>query len=197
MAIQENKAWAEFKTPLKHGALLLFCKDIERLFRINPYLEIKTWEKAERRKHLIHVINNSQKQPFSLKTNIYITEIENGLRAQYDHGIKSVTTFEVYPYLDGSKLKITELYHSISPDDKSDAINKVDKSLTKWAEEIQNYLISWHRWSWFLPWNKYKQHIWLPMKPTARRITYMLIWISFVEVALIFLGTIIYFLEYR
>jgi len=34
------------------------------------------------------------------------------------------------------------------------------------------------------------------MKPTARRITYMLLWISLVEIALLTLGVGIYFFEY-
>ncbi|MEJ2114716.1 MAG: hypothetical protein P8X88_01360, partial [Gammaproteobacteria bacterium] len=71
------------------------------------------------------------------------------------------------------------------------------KSLQKWAEEIQNYLIYWQRWSWFLPWRIYKKHIWIFMKPAARRISFMLIFISLIEVALIGLGVIIYSIEYR
>ena len=35
------------------------------------------------------------------------------------------------------------------------------------------------------------------MKPTARRITYILLWITVVEIALIALGVAIYFVEYR
>ena len=35
------------------------------------------------------------------------------------------------------------------------------------------------------------------MKPTARRITYTLLWITVVEMALIALGAAIYLVEYR
>jgi hypothetical protein len=40
------------------------------------------------------------------------------------------------------------------------------------------------------------RRIWQPMKPSARRITYMLLWISLAEVALIALGVAIYFVEF-
>jgi hypothetical protein len=40
------------------------------------------------------------------------------------------------------------------------------------------------------------RRVWQPMKPTARRISYMLVWISLFEIALIALGVAIYFSEY-
>ena len=57
---------------------------------------------------------------------------------------------------------------------------------------MQQYLVRWHRWSRIAPWRWYMQHIWLPMKPAARRITYMLLWITLAEIALILLIAIIY-----
>ena len=197
MTSSENKAWAEFKTPLSQDALLHFCRDIEQLFKINPYIEIKQWKNLEPQKYFIDVVNHSQKNAFSLETNIYITEFDDGIKIQYENGIKSETIFKTQAIPEGSKLEITEKYHSPSPNDSANELSNVDKSLTKWAEEIQNYLIDWQRWSWFLPWKFYKQRIWLPMKPMARRITYMIIWISIIEIALILLGVSIYFLEYR
>ena len=40
------------------------------------------------------------------------------------------------------------------------------------------------------------KRIWQPMKPMGRRITYILLWITVVELALIALGTAIYFVEF-
>ncbi len=40
------------------------------------------------------------------------------------------------------------------------------------------------------------KRVWQPMKPSGRRITYMLLWISLVEIALIALGAGIYWSEY-
>ncbi|MES9902269.1 MAG: hypothetical protein ABW168_06250 [Sedimenticola sp.] len=65
----------------------------------------------------------------------------------------------------------------------------------KWGEDLQAYLVHWNRWSGFAPWRWYMRRIWLPMKPSARRITYILLWISLVEVALILLGAGVYWSE--
>ena len=197
MTDEVNKAWAEFKTSLSQDALLEFCCQIKQLFRINPYLEINKWEDFGQNKFFVEFVNHSQEPEFSLRTNLHVTKLKDGLRIDYENGIKSSTSFHTKPADDGSKFIITEHYHSESSDKYKDKLNEVDKSLTKWAEELQIYLNDMHRWSWFLPWRIYKQHIWLPMKPSARRISYMLIWISFIEISLIVLGVIIYFLEYR
>ena len=197
MTSSDNKAWAEFKTPLSQDSLIRFCRNIEQLFKINPYLEIKQWKNIAPQKFFIYIINHSQNNTFSLETNIYVTDIDDGIKIEYEKGIKSETIIKTQPIPEGSKLEITEKYHSPSSNDTANELSNVDKSLTKWAEEIQNYLIDWQRWSWFLPWKLYKQRIWLPMKPMARRITYMIIWISIIEIALILLGVTIYFLEYR
>ncbi len=169
---------------------------MERLFRINPYLEVNKWEATEKNKYFIDLTNHSQEPQVSLQTHINVTNLNDGLHVYYDNGIKSDTTIIAQALSEGSKLIITDHYHSLK-DDEPELICSVDKSLHKWAEEIQNYLIYWQRWSWFLPWQIYKKHIWIFMKPAARRISFMLIFISLIEVALIGLGVIIYSIEYR
>ncbi len=193
----ENKAWAEFKTPLSNTELFKFCLKLETLFRINPYLEILKWEEIQTHKYYVDLVNHSQKPEFSLQTNLNVTKMKNGIRIQYENGIKYESIFLIEEVPKGSKLTITEKYHGLKAEEDLDQLNKVDKSLTKWAEAIQQYLIDWQKWSWFLPWKFYKQHVWLLMKPAARRISYMLIWISVIEIALILLGVAIYFLEFR
>ena len=148
-------------------------------------------------KYYIDVLNHSQNPEFSLQTALSTTDITNGIKLHYSKGIKSDTTIVASDTAEGSKLVITENYKPHQIDSNVNLLATVDKSLMKWAEEIQTYLINWNRWSWFLPWRYYKQRIWLPMKPSARRITYMLIWISFIEIALIGLGVVIYLLNYR
>ena len=188
MTNEVNKAWAEFNTPLSQDTLRDFCYKIEQLFRINPYLEITTWESLEKDKYFVELVNHSQEPEFRLQTNLSVTQLEKGLQIDYEDGIKSSTSFHTKPMHDGSKLVITEHYHSESSDEYKNKFNEVDKSLAKWAEDLQTYLIDMHRWSWFPPWRIYKHKIWLPMKPAGRRVTYMLIWVSFIEIALIALG---------
>ena len=193
----EDKAWAAFNTPLDKDSLLEFCQDVERLFRINPYLVFKKWEKIEDRRYRFHAVNHSQIHAFNIETDLHIQTTPNGLEVHYALGLKSNTVFTVEATPEGSKLTITEKYKTMEVDEHLSRLHEVDKSLTKWAEEIQAYLIHWQRWSWFTPWCFYMQRIWQPMKPAARRITYMLLWISIIEITLVGLGVIVYFIEYK
>jgi hypothetical protein len=38
--------WVVIDTPLAPQALAVFCRDLERLYRINPYLEFHAWVNA-------------------------------------------------------------------------------------------------------------------------------------------------------
>jgi len=170
---------------------------VERLFRINPYLEFEKWEKKSQQTYNMIAINRSQTPSFKIDTKLKVQNLINGLEIRYSNGIKSSTMLFVEPANQGSKLTITDNYEPKSKQERLAHLHEVDKSLTKWAEEIQQYLIHWKRWSWFAPWRFYKQYVWQSMKPSGRRITYMLLWISVIEIALIALGVIIYFIEYR
>ncbi len=193
----DDKAWVEFNTPFDKKSLLKFCHKIERLYRINPYLEFEKWVQTSNQTYHMTAINHSQSASFKIDTELKLQELPNGIEIHYSSGIKSSTIFIVDDVAQGSKLTITENYKPFSTQENLTYLHEVDKSLTKWAEEIQQYLILWKHWSWFTPWKLYKSIIWLPMKPSGRRITYMLLWISIIEVLLVGLGVMIYFIEYR
>jgi len=193
----EDKAWAEFKTPLNAGALLEFCNDPEVLFRINPYLEIISWEKLPDNNYKIHVTNFSQVPEFEVQTDFEKQVSTRKIQLQYNSGIKSNTVFSVESIPEGSKLTITENYNINDNNVSEDYLHFVDKSLTKWAEEIQNFLIQWKRWCWFYPWRLYKLRVWLSMKPSARRISDVILFVSAFEVILIILGIAIYLSFYK
>ncbi len=193
----EDKAWAEFKTPLNKRVLLNFCQDVERLLRINPFLDIKKWEKLSDQHFLFHAINHSQNPAFEITTDLQIQKKTDGLEILYRRGLKSSTAFTIQEITNGSKLTITEKYTGLPEEKRRQKLHKVDKSLNKWAENLQEFLIDWHRWSWFSPWRYYKNRIWLPMRPTARRVTYLILCISFIEIVLIALGSAIYIIEYK
>ncbi|RUM93542.1 MAG: hypothetical protein DSZ28_07935 [Thiothrix sp.] len=191
----EDIAWVSFLTPLSSSALVDFCqKDIERLLRINPFLEFKEWRDfGDNRFHFI-VRNLSQADPFELDTECTYEIQPTGLKLEYKNGLKLSTIFQVESADKGSKLTITDYYNpDLSEEEKWTQLGEVDKSLQVWASDLQQYLIRWNKWARFTPWRWYMTKIWQPMKPTARRITYMLLWISLVEIALILLGIGIYF----
>lgn len=194
---QEDKAWVEFKTPLDQPALLEFLQDVERLFRINPYLVFERWEKISAQQFCLHAINHSQTPAFEINTEMTVLPNANGLEILYVQGLKSSTRFSVEVLPGGSRLVIEEEYEGVPEPERHRRLHEVDRSLTKWAEELQHYLLQWNRWAWLSPWRYYKQRIWQSMKPAARRITVILLYITAVEIALIGLGLIIYLIEYR
>ena len=190
-------AWASFRTPLDKSSLLDFCQDIERLLRINPYLEFGKWESCGGGCYRFHGRNLSQDPPFDFDLKLQVVAQPDGLQIRYQGGLKSSTTFSVTDTAEGSELTITDDYGALAEQERKARLHEVDKSLVKWSEDLQAYLVSWKRWGWFAPWRFYMRRIWQPMKPAARRITYILLWISLVEIALIALGVGIYFVEYR
>ena len=193
----EDKAWVEFKTPLDQAALLEFCQDVERLFRINPYLVFRRWETVSARKYRLHAINHSQTPAFEIDTEITVEPLQDGLEIHYSRCLKSSTRITVQESPGSSSLVVEEKYEGVPESERLDRLDEVDRSLTKWAEEIQHYLLQWQRWAWFAPWRYYKKRIWQRMKPAARRITFVLLCISAVEIALIGLGLVIYLIEFR
>ena len=165
-------------------------------------LEFKKFEKLSPSHYFISGRNNSQATAYEFETDLHVKKAVNGIEIEYESGIKSRTVIEVEAIeLESgeprSKLTITDHYDRFDEETRQVSLNEVDKSLVNWATDLQRYIISWRRWHRFKLWRWYMRRVWQPMKPTARRITYMLLWISVVEVALIALGAALYIAEYR
>ncbi len=192
----EDAAWASINTPLDVETLKSFCRDIERLFRINPMLEFKKWQSLDNERYFFSGHNISQEPGFEFEFELQVKEQPDGLRIDYSQGLKTSTTIKIEPAEQGSKLTITDCYDGIAEEERKSRINEVDKSLVTWAHYLQKFILSWQRWSRFGLWRWYMHRVWQPMKPSGRRITYMLLWITAFELALITLGVVIYYLEY-
>ena len=192
----EDSAWASVNTPLSIDELKTFCQDTERLFRINPMLEFSQWKKLADNKYHMLVKNISQETPFELETELHVESQDNDITIHYSNGLKKKTVFKFEPSEQGSKLTIIDDYAGLSEEDRQSRLHEVDKSLVNWADYLQRFLMTWHRWSGFTLWRWYMRGIWQPMKPMGRRITYILLWITVAEVFLIALGAVIYYVEY-
>ena len=196
VSTSEDVAWASTNTPLTVDALNDFCTNIERLYRINPMLEFKRWESKTNYQFTFTGRNISQEQPFDFECELSASKLGNGIRIDYDRGIKSSTTFTIEPAPQGSKLTITDRYERLPAEKRRAHLNEVDKSLSIWVQYLQQYLINWQRCSRFSLCCWYMRRVWQPMKPAGRRITYSLLWITAVEITLIMFGAAIYFVEY-
>lgn len=174
-----------------------FCQDVYRLFRINPYLKFSKWQQLSENRFHLEVSNSSTSPELLLNLDIQIIHTSDGLCIHYDQGIKSSTRLKIKSEDQGtSSLTIIDSYDRLNLDERKQRLNEVDKSLIKWAEDIQQYIVQWNRWSKVFLYRWYMKHVWQKMDPSARRISYMLIWITLVETSLIILGAAIYIIEY-
>jgi hypothetical protein len=193
----DDAAWAAINTPLSVEELNIFCQDIERLFRINPMLEFNAWENLSDNHYRMAAKNISHEEPFEIDVEINVEQQTDEIIFHYSSGIKNKTILKIEPSEYGSKLTITESYDGLSEEERQTHLHEVDKSLTNWADYMQRFLITWNKWSKFGLWRWYMKRVWQPMKPSGRRVTYMILWVTLVEIALITLGVGIYFSEFR
>lgn len=193
---QEDKAWVSVELPLSESELLEFLQDVERLFRINPYLEFEEWAEAEDGWTRFSGKNSSNEEPFEFEYKLKVEPQADGLRVDYQDSLKKSTVFQIEADKAGSKLTITDDYGVLSDQEKEERLKEVDRSLITWAKDIRSYIEKWNRWKSFGLYRWYMRRIWQPLKPMGRRIVYMFMWITVVEIALIMLGAGIYLVEY-
>jgi hypothetical protein len=187
-----DAAWVVIDIPLDPDALADFCRDLERLYRINPYLEFREWRPTGPDAFATAFRNLSNQREFNLKLS-YERGSAREFTVYYSPGIRRSTRFEIESAAGGSRLRITDDYSgALAPDTK-----EVDRSLHAWGVALRQYLLRERRWGWCPPWRWYMRRVWVPMKPAARRITFMILLITLAEIALIALGMAIYWAEHR
>ena len=73
----------------------------------------------------------------------------------------------------------------------------MDKSLPAWGQALSDYLRQHRRYGWIAPWRWYMRKVWVPMKPSARRIVWMLYVITTVELFAVLFIALLWWLEHR
>jgi len=124
-------------------------------------------------------------------------ESENALSVAYSQGIKRRTRFSLEAAPGGSRLVITGEYASLPEEERVSRIAEVDKSLTAWAWALHAHLRREHRWGSNPLWRCTMQRFWLPMRPSARRITMLIVLASLAEFAFFLLVALIWWIEHR
>lgn len=192
----EDAAWVVVQTPLSARALKLFCDDLERLYRINPQLEFSAWRRtgpdawhAEFRN-----LSNGRESVLDLVRERVADDV---FRVDYAQGMKTSTWFRIEPAGQGSTLTITDDYTRLPRAERERRLNEVDHSLTAWGRGLYDYLRLERRWGWLPPWRWYMRRLWVPMKPMARRISWMLIVINSAFFGLFLFVALIFWLEQR
>ena len=186
-----DAAWVVLETPFSTAELAVFCRDLERLYRINPFLEFASWAQEGPDRFRAEVLNHSNGQRLVLRG--LIARMPDGtLRVDYAEGLKKSTRFDIRPAPAGSRLTITDEY---GPAGDAQA-SAVDRSLHAWGVALKAHLERDRRWGWLPLYRWAVERVWLPMKPSARRITFLVLVIAIADIALIALGFAIYWLEY-
>jgi hypothetical protein len=186
-----DAAWVVLDTPLEPAALAAFCADLERLYRINPFLEFASWTQDAPDRFRAEVLNHSNGQRSTLRGHA-VRAPDGALRVDYAAGLKKSTRFEIQPEAAGSRLTITDTYGAAAEAQAAE----VDRSLHAWGVALKAHLERDRRWGWLPLYRRAVERVWLPMKPSARRITFLVLVIAIADVALIALGFAIYWLEY-
>ncbi|HSC93397.1 MAG TPA: hypothetical protein VLC73_00350 [Burkholderiales bacterium] len=187
-----NVAWVTVEVSLEPAALAAFCRDVERLYRINPYLEFRRWRETGPGAFAVALRNLSNQRDLELQLTLERSS-ERDFRVRYDRGVRRSTRFEIDATADGSRLRITDDYGGATEADTAE----VDRSLHAWGVALREYLLRDRRWGWCAPWRWYMRRVWVPMKPSARRITFIILLVTLAEIALIALVMAIYWAEHR
>lgn len=194
--VSDDKAWVVIQTSLPLAGLHEFCRDLERLFRINPLLEFGVWrETAPGRIHAeFRNLSNHRDQVLDLTV---VRETDNSFRLEYGQGLKAATHFLLQPTATGSSLTITDDYSRLPASERAGRSGEVDRSLTAWGQALFDFLRRYQRWGWIAPWRWYMQRLWVPMKPSSRRIAWMLCLITAAEFLFFLFVVLIWWIEYR
>ncbi len=199
----EDFALISVELPLSTGELYAFIQNIERLFRLNPHLEIKSWQEDGPGKIFagkqirVDCMNEMNGLTQSLTLRVSDVQPEVSFTLNYDSGLKKATIFTVqFVGSASSKLVVKDLYSDeISAAEKEKRLNEVDNSLLPWGAAIHSYFKRKSRWRW-LPFHGWLQNsVWLGMTPRHRRISRMIIWVTVLEFVVFLFVFNIYWLE--
>jgi hypothetical protein len=180
--------------PLPPDAVALLCRDVEAIFRLNPYYYFKTWRQTGPATWFAEFENQSNQTQNALT--IEASQGPGpGITVHYDHGIKKRTVFTVEPVSPGSRLTVTDDYEGIPETEREQRLAEVDKSLKAWGETLRIYFVRQKRWSWLPGWRWYIRRMWIPMKPSARRIVWWLYLITVAEFFFFLFVLLIYTVE--
>ncbi|MDH5633649.1 MAG: hypothetical protein OEZ10_11720 [Gammaproteobacteria bacterium] len=187
-----DAAWVTIRSDLPADKVFAILSDVEVLLRINPYYYFESLSVADN-SYTMQLTNHSNQQ--NTQTSFTCTHGENRLELVYRDFIKKRTVLEVKADNTGCVITLSDDYSNLSEPEREKRVDEVDKSLNAWGEAILTYLSRIKRWSWLPGWRTYMRRFWIPMKPSARRIVWMLYLVTVVEFFFFLFVMLIYVLE--
>ena len=195
-AALEDSARAETQIPLDAEAMFDFVTNIEHLLRLNPHLEIETWQRIPDGMRFT-AMNETTGRRIETAVRVEMTPATRSIVLTYAEGLKRATTLAVEDGDSrGCRLVITEHYPVIE-DAQDPRVADVDRSLISWVDAIRRHLLGRRRWGW-LPGYRWWTGRFMPgMPPRQRRIVRMIVWVSLAEFVVFLAVAAIFWLEQR
>lgn len=203
----QEVAWVTIATPLTPAQLFVFACDVERLFRLNPYLQIHRWEADANgliEGSLIKVKYLNEMNGITRELVMTVSGFKPGVgyTLNYSEGLKRATEVCIEAKNEGSAdLLIKDHYHTVGenlpPSEQTTQLAEVDRSLSPWGVAIRQHLLHLQRWGWLPLYRTVQEWFWLNMPPRSRRISRLLIWITALEFFAFLFVFLIYWIEYR
>jgi hypothetical protein len=190
----QDVAWVTIPAFQSADELAALCRDVEALFRINPYFYFSDWRQTGPDSYHAAFENQSNGQKIAVDFDV-APGPGTGLTVTYRQGIKRRTFFTIEGQDTGSRLLVTDDYEGLPAAEREARMPEVDKSLKAWGEALRVYFVRLRRWSWVPGWRWYMRRVWMPMKPSARRIVWLLFLITVVEFLFFLFVLLIYVIE--
>jgi hypothetical protein len=179
--VASDRARAETTLELDPDAAFAFVSEIERLFRLNPHLEIESWQATSAGFHLL-ALNETNECRTDTAARIDIVPQVRRLVVAYESGLKRTTSIHVEPNPDGtgSRLVVEENYPAIE-DPEDPRVAEVDRSLIPWVGAIRRHLLHRTKWGRLPGWHWWNERFMPRLPPKQRRIVRLLVWASVIE----------------
>lgn len=199
----EDYALISVDLPLPPGEIYAFTQKLERLFRLNPHLEIKFWQEDAPGKiypgKQIHLDSLNEMNGLQQSMTLSVSDVQPDVSfcLSYGSGLKQATIFSVQKLgPSSSRLVVKERYPAeMNTVEREKRMHEVDRSLVPWGAAIHSYFVRQSRWGWLPAYNWLQNIFWLGMTPRHRRITRMVIWTTILEFVVFLFVFLIYWLE--
>ena len=191
-----DAVWVSLVVPQPPASVMQQWRDVEVMLRLNPYYYFKSWTRTGPTTYRAEFENQSNQTQ-----NTRVIESHEGpgpeLTLHYDSGLKRRTVLSVEAVMGGSRLTITDDYEGIPETERQQRLPEVDKSLKAWGESLRLYFVRLQRWSWLPGWRWYIRRLWIPMKPSARRVVWWIYLITVAEFFFFLFVVLIFTIEQR
>ncbi len=188
-----DSAWISADTFFTPEELRELCADPIRLLRINSQMDFKELRQTAPNAYRIKAKNLSNDK--LIDTTFTVSETEGVMTLNFDGGIKTKTIFQIEESKKGALLKITDDYSGTPLEEREKRLDEADNSLLIWGNDLFKYFHNWKRWTWIPGWKWYMRRVWQPMKPSSRRIAYMLWMITAFEFAVFLMVLAVFVVE--